>query len=306
MGEATLQTAPFFVVGSERSGTTMIRLMLNRHSRLCVPPESHFVTRLYDRLHTPPAPAAFLDALGAERRFQEWQLPLDAITIPPSAPATWAVLFDAVFRAYAATQGKVRWGDKTPVYVTRLETLRAIFGPDIKVVHIVRDGRDVAASLKGVGWNARGVAENARTWRHDVEAARAFGRRAPATYHEVVYERLVAEPERELRTVCAHLGEAFEPGMLQFFDDAEGAIPAHRRQWHRNAARPVNDTAIGRWRRDLSPGEIAQFEWIAGDLLSALGYARSGISPVRMLPLVVGNAATRLRGRFARPSAPPA
>jgi hypothetical protein len=106
--------------------------------------------------------------------------------------------------------------------------------------------------------------------------------------------------------VCAHLGETFEPEMLHFFDDAEGAIPAHRRRWHRNAARPVNDTAIGRWRRDLSPGEIARFEWIAGDLLSALGYARSGISPVRMLPLVVGNAATRLRGRFSRPSAPPA
>jgi hypothetical protein len=53
--EARADAAPFFIVGSERSGTTMLRLMLNRHSRLCVPPESHFITRLYDRFGTPPS-----------------------------------------------------------------------------------------------------------------------------------------------------------------------------------------------------------------------------------------------------------
>jgi LPS sulfotransferase NodH len=298
--------APFFVVGSERSGTTMLRLMLNRHSRLCVPPESHFVTRLVDRFGTPPAPATFREALAAEPRFREWQLPLDAVRLPATERPTWAALFDAVFGAYAAAEGKVRWGDKTPVYVTRVETLREIFGPQARFVHIVRDGRDVAASLKGVAWNVRSVAENARTWRHDVETARAFGRRAPEAYHEVVYERLVADPEHELRAVCAHLGEPFEPAMLQFFDDADAAIPAHRRQWHRNATRPVNDSAIGRWREDLTPAEIAQFEWIAGSLLADLGYPASGVSPVRMLPLVVGHAAARFRARLGRSSAPSA
>lgn len=300
VGESAHAVAPFFVVGSERSGTTMLRLMLNRHSRLCVPPESHFVTRLHDRFGTAPPAAVFLEALAADDRFREWQLPLAAVALADDGPPSWARLFDAVFRAYAAARGKPRWGDKTPIYVTRVDTLRAIFGPRLKVVQIVRDGRDVVASMRGMRWNRGSVWENARTWRADVEKARADGRAAgPGVYHEVVYERLIDEPEATLRAVCAHLGEAYEPGMLAFYEDAASAIPAHRQRWHANTARPANDSAVGRWRQDLSPAEVALVEWAAGDLLHALGYPPSHVSRLRALPLALRLAVGRGRSAVA-------
>jgi hypothetical protein len=296
MTDRSVRPAPFFIVGSERSGTTMLRLMLNRHSRLCVPPESHFVTRLYDRFPTPPPPARFLDALAADDRFREWRLPVSAIALPAEPAPSWGALFDAVFRAYAASQGKARWGDKTPIYVSRIDALRAIFGPEIKVVQIVRDGRDVVASMRGMKWNRGTVWDNAVTWRADVEKARADGRAAgPAVYHEVVYERVIADPEAELRAVCRHLGEAYEPAMLEFFADAATAIPPHRQRWHANTTRPANDSAVGRWRQDLSPAEVAAVEWAAGDLLASLGYPRSSVSGLRALPLLVRHAFGRGR-----------
>jgi hypothetical protein len=291
------EPAPFFIVGSERSGTTMLRLMLNRHSRLCVPPESHFITRLYDRFDTPPPAATFLQALADDDRFREWNLPISAVAVPGDAAPSWSELFGAVFRAYAATQGKVRWGDKTPIYVARVDALRAIFGPGVKVIQIVRDGRDVVASMRGMKWNRGSVWDNAKTWSADVQKARADGRAAgPDAYHEVVYERIIADPEGELRGVCRHLGEPYEPGMLEFFEDAATAIPAHRQTWHANATRPANDSAIGRWRHDLSAAEVAVVEWAAGSSLDALGYPRSGVSRLRALPLLARLAfATRTR-----------
>jgi hypothetical protein len=286
--------APFFIVGSERSGTTMLRLMLNRHSRLCVPPESHFITRLYDRFGTPPSCETFLKALAADDRFREWDLPISAVALPDGAAPSWSQLFGAVFRAYAAGEGKARWGDKTPIYVARVDTLRTIFGPGVKVIQIVRDGRDVVASMRGMKWNRGSVWDNAKTWRTDVEKARTDGRAAgPDAYHEVVYERIIADPEGELRAVCRHLGESYEPGMLEFFEDAAKAIPAHRQTWHANATRPANDSAVGRWRHDLSAAEVAVVEWAAGDLLDALGYPPSDVSRVRALPLMARLAMSR-------------
>jgi hypothetical protein len=287
---------PFFIVGSERSGTTMLRLMLNRHSRLCVPPESHFITRLHDRFATPPSPDRFLEALAADDRFREWGLPIAAVVPPADASPSWAGLFGAAFQAYADKEGKPRWGDKTPIYVTRVDTLRAIFGPAVRVVHIVRDGRDVVASMRGMKWNRGSVWDNARTWRADVEKARADGHAAgPGVYHEVVYEQLIAAPERELRAICAHLDESFEPAMLDFFEDAGRAIPAHRQRWHANATRPANDSAVGRWRHDLSAAEIATVEWAAGDLLAKMNYPRSRVAGVRALPLLIRQAFGRGR-----------
>jgi hypothetical protein len=131
------------------------------------------------------------------------------------------------------------------------------------------------------------VWDNAKTWRTDVEKARADGRAAgPDAYLEVVYEKIVADPEGELRAICRHLGESYEPGMLEFFEDAAKAIPAHRQTWHANTTRPANDSAIGRWREDLSAAEVAIVEWAAGDLLDTLGYPPSGVSRVRALPLM--------------------
>jgi len=271
---------PFFIVGSERSGTTMLRLMLNRHSRLAVPPESHFIVPIHAAAcgGPPPGMREFLDALSSEMRFREWELPIHLVESAIGAgPKTWAELFSGPYRAYAAARGKQRWGDKTPGHAARLGTLETIFGEGIQVLHIVRDGRDVAASLREMPWARADVLDAARRWRRDVLAAQAFGRCAgPERYHEIAYERLTSDPETILRGICRFLEEPFEERMLRFFEDAGTEVPGHRQAWHRRTQQPVDSAAVGRWKRDLSRGEVALFESAARDVLAQLGYLPSG------------------------------
>ncbi|MFG0328522.1 MAG: sulfotransferase family protein [Phycisphaerales bacterium] len=272
---------PFFIVGSGRSGTTLLRLMLNRHSRLAIPPESHFIKDLDRRLGPKPHPRAFAKNLLAHPRFQEWELDPEVvermlIDAAPPEPRRW---YDLVFTAWADGHGKARWGDKTPPYALCLPLIHSLF-PEAMVIHIIRDGRDVAASRKALGWAKSGVIAEALDWRRRVERARGDGRRLfqpRGRYHEVLYERLVERPETELAAICTFLDEPFEAAMLEYHEDAEDQIPAHRRQFHPEVNRPVQPTKIGRWRRDLSDLEVALFERFAGELLDDLGYERSGV-----------------------------
>lgn len=269
-------TSPFFIVGTDRSGTTMLRLMLNKHRRLCVPPESHFVSRLVRANPMNPSLSWFLEQLRGDERFNEWNLPLTAIAARVGQkPVTWRLLFDAAFGEYADQHGKPRWGDKTPMYVRELDLLAEVF-PDLKVIHIIRDGRDVASSLKSVWWNQLSIIEIAIQWRDNLVGARRFGQKAGAsTYLEVRYEDLVNNPEPLLRDICRHLGEDYDSQMLKFYEDAEKEVPTHRQAWHGNTKNPVNNSSIQRWRRDLTEAEVTLFEWFAGSMLKATGYRRN-------------------------------
>ncbi len=142
--------SPVFVVGAQRSGTTMLRLMLNAHSCLAIPFELDFLAAMDDKEND-------FDASTVLRRLAEhpWtrraQIDFDAEEILKKCPKGHSELFREVFGQWAATQGKMRWGNKTPTYVTEMDRLYGLF-PDSQFIHIVRDGRDVAVSLASVSW----------------------------------------------------------------------------------------------------------------------------------------------------------
>src|SRR5205807_5792933 len=103
----------------------------------------------------------------------DWSLPADTIRkfVARRSPANYPELVDAVFAAFAQSQGKPRWGDKTPNNVLHLPLLSRLF-PDAQFVHIVRDGREVAASLAEQSWWRSSAGEAARWWRECVDAGR--------------------------------------------------------------------------------------------------------------------------------------
>ncbi|HUJ10136.1 MAG TPA: sulfotransferase [Verrucomicrobiae bacterium] len=264
--------SPFFIVGAPRSGTTLLRLMLNRHSRLCVPPESHFIVELYEKLGENVSRRQFWAALSLHPRFLEWKLDAAAVRRKlDGVRCDWRSLWEVVFREYAQTKGKLRWGDKTPDYVEHLDLLHGIF-PDAQMIHIVRDGRDVACSLKETPWYNGSLMEIASLWRRTVTEGRVQGCvLGKEGYFEVLYRDLVREPERNLRAICRFLGERFEPDMLSYHRDAEQEIPRHRQAWHARTKQPVSTKRIGRWRSELSATEVEQFESHCGQLLAELG-----------------------------------
>ncbi len=270
---------PFFLLGAARSGTTLLRLMLNRHSRLAIPFESHFLRQVFAELPTdrPLAPseaARLAEIVVSEKNFRTWHLDPDAVRreLEGRAPAPLPVLVDALYRLETAPSGKPRWGDKTPLYYVCWRPLMGLY-PGSKLVHIVRDGRDVCRSLEAVGWHGPSLAHRARYWDSRVRAAfAAAAELGPGRNLIVRYEDLVSDTRATLAAVCDHLGEAFEPGMLRFFEDAGDHLSDIDGDVHRKLHRPPAPGDVARWRHEMAPAQRAQVEAIAGESLRRLSY----------------------------------
>lgn len=265
---------PLFVLGVRRSGTTLLRLMLDRHPKLAIPDESYFIPQLASRHRGRLDPAAFEDDLRRLPTLLEWGVPPREVRARLPAGATVAHGIAAIYDLYAQQRGKSRWGDKTPLYMRYLPLLERLF-PDALYVHLVRDGRDAALSFLAVpggimteSWgHPRDAVGFACQWRTEVLAARALGRHAGGRYLEVSYESLVAGPRRELERVCAHAGLEFDPGMLEYAGAAEAAAKPHQQ----NLRRPPTP-GLRNWRAAMDPGAVDAFEAVAGGVLAALGY----------------------------------
>lgn len=277
---------PFFIVAAARSGTTLLRVMLDRHPDVAIPPESHFIPRLWTRRRVYGSrgrveqPERFLKDLAADRRFQSWDLPveevrkeLSGLSAPPLGEA-----IAAAYRAYARHRGKRRWGDKTPRYVRKLPLLGRLF-PAARFVHMVRDGRDVALSMVELERLHRRAPTPAVFWARQVRSGRAGAAAlGPGRYLELRYEDLLDDPAGELRRLCDFLDLAFDPIMLEHDERALESVPPNQRWMHQRIALPPTK-GLRDWRTQMDPQEVAGFEVVAGRELVALGYPLAGGRP---------------------------
>jgi sulfotransferase family protein len=281
---------PFFVVGSARSGTTLLRLMLNAHPDVAVPPESRFVTELWNGAPD-VEPRAFLDALAAHPRFTAWELPIasveDIIGGQPSISYRDAI--DATYVAYARARGKSRWGDKTPRYVEHIPFLARLF-PDARFLHLVRDGRNVALSYADVPFGPKTVAKAAELWAKRVSAGMTAGRSLePGRYLELRYEDLVADIEARTKELTAFLDLPFDPGMLDYTERSRSdVLPRAAKYNPKVTSRPIANARS--WEADMPDGHVAVFEAVAGPVLAQLGYPlrHDGLSPLVRLQAALG------------------
>jgi hypothetical protein len=266
---------PLIVLGVRRSGTTLLRVMLDRSSVLAIPDESYFVPQLAHRHPGQVDRDAFVDDLGRLHRLRDFGISADDVAPRVREGMTTGEALAAVFETVAASQGKLRWGDKTPLYMQHLGLLERLF-PDAQYVHLVRDGRDAALSYLAVPagvmtepWgHPRDAAGFACLWRTEVSAARALGRRiGTGRYHEMRYEDLVAAPEETLRRVCAYAGLEYEEAMLGYVGSVDLTDKPHQQR----LAEPPT-TGVRAWRTEMAPADVESFEAVAGDLLDELGY----------------------------------
>lgn len=267
---------PFFIVGSDRSGSTMLRLMLNEHSRLCVPPETWFLTDLMNALPltgplTTEQVTQARKIIAAHWRWKEWNIADSRLKtrLHSLKSPTLGDLIDCVFRLKAGD--KPRWGDKTPGYLTEIDRLHKVF-PSAKFVHIVRDGRDVCLSLRRTGWEGDTTWSIAQYWNRHVGTGLQQGRLLPpGHYLEVSYSDLVLNTEEILREICRFLGEEFEPEMLFFYKRAEHQMPRREQGHHAKTRRPPRESDVDRWKRELSRLHVLIFEAGAADAMKSAG-----------------------------------
>lgn len=260
--------SPIFIGGAGRSGTTLLRVMLDSHRAIACGPELKIIPHLARQW------AALHNSHG---RFLE-----QVHHYPPhELAAAYAAIIGSLLDKHRVAAGKPRAAEKTPHNVLVFPGLHALF-PASPLIHVIRDGRDVVCSLLTMNWTSaetgqpldytQDAAKAAAYWAGCVRAGRSTPSVVPrALYYELRYEDLVSQPEATLRALLDFVEEDWDPAVLehhQFARDLAGESSADQ------VARPLYQNARGRWQRDLSPEDREAVKRIAGPLLRELGYCR--------------------------------
>ncbi len=282
---------PFlFACGVPRSGTTLLQRMLNHHPDLAVANDTHFIPRaleLTNKSLIQKAQAGLPIELTPElinnvRNYhRSWRLGIDENEFFAVAAnsETYQQLVSGLYGSLTRNSNKRLAGDKTPDYLRRLELLHGLF-PAAKLIHILRDGRDVALSLlqwatpnKGPGriglWEQQPIAVCAMWWRWFVMAAREqVASIKPTSYYEIKYEQLVREPEHSVRDACEFLGLEFSGQMLEFHCGKSKRSAGHSAK----SAWLAPQSGLRNWRADMRCDQVELFEALASDALQEFGY----------------------------------
>jgi hypothetical protein len=284
-----------FIVGSPRSGTTLLRFMLAAHSDLAIPPETGFPGHIAgeERLaglgpeellriitNFPPSAPAWRDFGMAEETLRRALFKLNPFSVAEG--------IRSFYQLYAARHGKRRVGDKTPSHGEAMIAIECLL-PEAAFIHVIRDGRDSSLSLRDM-WFApsQDIAILAAYWRDNVTRCRRQGR-SVQRYLEVRYEDLLSDTPGQLRRVCDFADLPFEAGMLTFYEDAPALLAEHQgreatdgsvivsrerrqaQQWR--VTTPPDMSRIGLWRTGFTVEERRAFFAVAGTLLEDLGYS---------------------------------
>lgn len=303
------QNPYLFVVGCPRSGTTQLQRMLDHHPQLAVANDSHFIPRAIEDLPIgidPPLTHALVEWVRSYRRFYRLGLADEAVYEAAENARTYREFVSALYLEYGRQHGKPLAGEKTPDYDKYLPRLHALF-PWARVIHIIRDGRDVALSArewarqdKGPGkfqlWQEQPIAVCALWWREHVTTARQDAAALSSLlYREVKYEALVSQPERTLRPIAAFLDLPFAQEMLTYY---VGKVQYRPGLSAKKAWLPPTP-GLRDWRMQMKEQDVELFEALAGEQLSALGYERGYpvISPA------IAASAEKYRKRWEREKA---
>lgn len=263
------------VTGCPRSGTTLLRMMLDSHPGMAIPPETTFL------LSAARHRGSWGDEeLAALARLVVRDPSFLRLGIDPGVVGDWARsvrtprdLMTTVFREHARLQGAPRWGLKNPRYLLHIDDISRLL-PETAFIHLIRDGRDVAASLRDIHFGADTLAAAAAQWRYRVVHGRELGRALGAgRYLELRYERLVSDPKRVVQSVCDFIGLDFHPDMLEYMGRKHRYLTGDRADLtHSHLGEPPR-VGVRDWRTDLTAAEIRVIEGVCGPTLSALGYA---------------------------------
>lgn len=276
-----------FACGVPRSGTTLLQRMLNSHPDLAIANDSHFIPRALEKTDH----KLVADVLAGERipltntlianvieyhRFYRLGLSQQRIKAVIGRCEYYDELVSNIYSEFANANGKFLAGEKTPDYCRRLDLLHALF-PQAKLIHIVRDGRNVALSLlqwaapdKGPGrielWQTHPVGVCALWWRWLALAGMDAGQRLGDSYHQLQYESLVAQSETVLAQLCRFLDIDYSPQMLKYNSGKQRSAGSAKSAWRS----PVS--GLRNWKRDMPESDVQLFEALAGDALQAFGY----------------------------------
>ena len=268
----------FFIVGRGRSGTTLLRLLLDAHPAISVPPEGQFITSLYNKYARTrwdkEKILSFYNDLWLEERLDDWNLNKEKLKqdlLACENRASFPELCMIVYANYALASGKegvTILGDKNPIYSLFLKELIYLF-PDSKFIHIVRDYRDNLLSYQRVKFDVNSTSALAYRWKKYNEEILKYSKQYPDRFTLVRHEDLLTDPTYHLVRICSFLGVDFDRGMLEFY---KRPTNAPKWEWHTNLAKPLDKNRVYLWKKTMTRSDVLKSDYICRNLASHFGY----------------------------------
>ncbi len=273
---------PLFIVGTQRSGSNLLRLMLNESKDIAAPHPPHILKTFLPLL-------SFYGELEKDENFH--RLVKDVCEFVQKNPVEWEVFPDfekviertkkrsliaimaAVYEIPAAAKGAKYWCCKSMANVEILPELHEAL-PEAKFIYLYRDGRDVALSFTKAFVGEKHFYAIAQQWTKDQQFALSFQEKyTSAQCFSLPYESFIQSPEKELKSLCRFLEIEFTPEMLQYYQSKESQRAAESGEMWKNVVKPVLSENHHKFLKETSPEQIRIFETVAGDMLEKLGYA---------------------------------
>jgi len=274
---------PFFIIGSGRCGTTLLRRILCAHPDCCIPPETYVLAkcidlyRKYNNLPWKDLVYLVLSTLEYHPKFVAFGISLrplaEQLTKAPESKRSLAFILDQFYHYYALENNDtcIRWGDKTPKNTFHLSSIHDVF-PNAQYIHLIRHGFDVVHSYIRTGLH-QNLSHSAKQWKRAVKSAQSFGEQYPSSYLEIRYEALVTNPHKTIRKVCGFLDIGFFEDMVdesQAVATQMGDVPAF--EHFSSVFEPVSTKKIGQGRDSFSDAQIKDLKQLIGKELCELGY----------------------------------
>ncbi len=272
---------PIFIIGTERSGTNLLRLILNAHSHIAVPHPPHIMKNFF-------VLEPLYGDLSRDANFKK--LIRDVVIMVKLHPYPWEVKLDtekifrmvrernlinicfAIYDQYLSSTRKERWGCKSTFMIYHIALIRHYY-PSAKFIYMVRDGRDVAVSARHTIFNHYHIYDIAQLWRKEQQIGiHWLSKMSKDNLFLLKYEGLISNHQENIKSLCAFLNEPYEEKMLEFFKTPEAQKSSRLSAAWENTSKPILKNNRDKFKNALSKKEIDLFEAVAGQELDYFSY----------------------------------
>lgn len=287
--------SPIFIVACPRSGTTILASILNSHSLIATATETHFFNYItkqkkynwknFDQKQF----AMILEESRIVDFFtlskiskEELMAKFDITKFSHDINENKKTVFNFLITALAEKKQKQLFCEKTPQHLLNLDEILELY-PNAKIIHIVRDGRDVVNSLLKMPWRPDGLLNNSRFWKFYIRLGKKYEKKLEKhKFKTIRFEDLLGNPEATIKGVCDFLEIHYEETMLvrsgQNRKDFENIFSDWESSWKHKSVEEIDSTRVGAWKKELSAEDQLILNWHQRKLLLDLGYEAESIA----------------------------
>lgn len=295
-GESHSSLPVFFILGRPRSGTTLLRVLLDAHPNVVVPPEFPIIPILANKFMTikqwdREKVLSFIDHIYENHTFghrsiDQLRINRETLTremlslLPETTLGDLFTTFNANAESLFLNSHIDLVGDKNPLYTIYIKQIMKIF-PGARFICLVRDYRDTFCSLRemnGTPIEAPNIALQVSHWKYYSTLFLRYHQELPDRFYLVRYEDLVSQPEHTFHKITQFLGISYHPSVFNFYLEKERIIETYSEEnmlrFHKNLLYPINTSRVGVWKEKMSATEVVLADQIAGEIADRLGYKR--------------------------------